>query len=98
MIVAEYIIYEALYGVEKELAAKIIPEIKKDEKYLLAACNCVVLRKTFLRLYRFYQPIEQLGEVEKKELKSYVLINFPGKPVNWLTDTCRIVYTIGNII
>jgi hypothetical protein len=97
MTVGEHLLFEVYFGVEKELASKLIPTIRENEANLISVCNCVVPRKAFLRLYRLGTKIEELPQEEKKELKEWVLNRFKGN-VEWLTDTCRIVHTIGNLI
>jgi hypothetical protein len=97
MYVAEYMIIEASTGVEKELCKRIAARIK-DLKELIPICNCSVTRKAFLTVYKLYPKIETLPESEKKDLKDFVIKNFPGKGVQDLVENCRIVYTAGKLI
>lgn len=84
--------------IEQELCDFLLPIIRQSEKNLLAVCGCEVPRAAFLQVYRSYEPIESLPENDKKELKKYVIENFPGESKEWLVDSCRVIYTAGQMI
>lgn len=97
MTVFEYMVIEAYTGLEKDLAKRVVINIK-ELKDLIPICNCSVTRKAFLVVYKLFPKIEDLPEGEKKDLKDFVIKNFPGKSVEELVDNCRIVYTAGKLI
>ncbi len=96
MIVAEYVQYELIYGIHKEMITGILPNIK-TEGQLLAMCTVNRTRKSLLQLYYLYPQIEFLDQEEKKELKQYVLTNFKGD-VDYLVGCAKCVYTINQIL
>lgn len=95
MTVAEHLYYESFLGIWLEVAKRLIPDIKKSEKNLLAICNTDIPRRCFLRAYVMFPKIETLNEEEKKELKKMVIDNFPGRSKEWLVDSCKVIYTAG---
>lgn len=96
MTVAEYIQYELIYGIHKELITGILPSIK-TEGQLLAMCTVNRTRKSLLQLYYLYPQIELLDHEEKKELKQYILSNFKGD-LNYLVGCAKCVYTINQLL
>ncbi len=96
MIVAEYVQYELIYGIHKELISGILPKIK-TEGQILAMCTVNRTRKSLLQLYHLYPQIEFLDQQEKKELKQYVLTNFKGD-VDYLVNCAKCIYTINQLL
>jgi len=52
----------------------------------------------FLEAYKKLEPIEKMPDKEKKEMKQYVIENFPDKTTEQKLNICRIVYTIGTLL
>ena len=61
-------------------------------------CNCVIPTKIFLEEYKKLEPVENLSEHDKKELKEYVIGLFPEKTVDEKVKAAKIIYTIGTLI
>ena len=97
MTVFDYMVVECFTGVERDLAKKLVYDLK-SELDIIPICNCMVPRKAFLTVYNLYHKIETLPEEEKKELWEWVRTNFPGKGKQELIENCKIVYTAGKLI
>lgn len=81
-----------------EILTRLIPSIKESEENLLACPNCSVIRECALVHYRLLQPIENLPESEKKELKQYVVKNYSGLSITELVERCKIIYSITSLM
>jgi len=97
MTVFDYMIVEAFTGVERDLAKKLIINLK-DLKDIIPICNCVVSRKAFLTVYNLFPKIETIPESDKKEFWEWARTNFPGKSKAELIENCKIVYTAGELL
>jgi hypothetical protein len=70
----------------------------KGEAALKVICNLSIPSMVFLEAYKKLEPIEKMPEKEKKEMKQYVIENFPNKTIEQKLDICKIVYTIGTLL
>ena len=83
----------------KELIAYYLGYFQEHgEPALKTICNCVVPSMIFLNEYKKLEPIEKMAEKEKKEMKQYVIENFPDKTIEQKLEICKIVYTIGTLL
>lgn len=69
---------------------------KLGEQVLPFQCNSTLMKKLWLSKYKTFQPIEEMPEKEKTEMKKYVLSMFPNKTIEEKLEACKIIYTIGN--
>jgi len=68
------------------------------EPVLKTICNLSVPSMIFLEAYKKLEPIENMPEREKKEMKQFVISMFPDKTTAEKLDCCRIIYTIGTLL
>lgn len=67
-------------------------------EYLKFMCESTVSRNLFLSKYKTLPLIETLDPEEKTKMKRFAHELFPGKPVEFKLEACKIIYTVGELL
>lgn len=94
--IADYMFFELFVGAEHDLCKREVKAANSDAD-IIGFC-LGIKRRCFLKCYKLFPKIETLPEAEKKELKDFVIKNFPGKSKAELVENCKIIYTAGMLI
>ena len=68
------------------------------EAAIMVICNCGVPSKIILEQYKRLPPIENLSELEKKELWAYAKEKYPTGDKETRIRFIQITYTIGTLL
>lgn len=71
---------------------------EESERYLKFLLESRVSRMVFMSKYKELEPIEEMPEREKKEMKAYIHQLLPNSPVEEKLIACKMLYTIGTVL